>query len=136
MRLRTHFEDRAAALEGRATLEAVEQDGAVTMRLRPHASGAVGVVLYLLPDTVGTVALDDPACAPAELGGDLVADLRAIDHFVAVAVEGRATAFHLGRGGCVEEVTSAGSISRSWHNALPWPGWRRRAERVEYRPYA
>lgn len=82
----------------------------------------------------GTVALDDPACVPAELDGDPVADAKAVDYFISVAVDGRATAFHLGRGGCVE-IQEGDKTSRTWHNALPWPGWRRRAERVVYRPY-
>lgn len=115
-RLRAHFEDRSALVSDRATVEAVERDGAVTITLRPHASGAVGVVLYLNGGECGTIALDDPACAPAELGDDHVADIQAIDYFVDVAVEGRATAF--------------------WNNAWPWPGWRRRARRADYEPYA
>jgi hypothetical protein len=72
--------------------------GAVTIRLRPHAPKAVAVVLYLYADQLGTVALDDTACVPAELGEDPVADTKAVDHFISVAVEGRATAFHFGRG--------------------------------------
>jgi hypothetical protein len=107
----------------------------VPIRVRPHASKAVGVVLYLYADQHGTVALDDPACVPAELGDDPVADIKAVDHFLSAAVEGRATAFHLRRGGCVE-VRDGGKCSRSWHNAWPWPGWKRRAERVEYEPYS
>jgi hypothetical protein len=133
--VRAHFEDRAASLSDRAVIEAVENDGVVTIRLRPRTPNAVGVVLYLYAEKHGTVALDDPACVPAELGDDPVADSKAVDHFVSVAVEGRATAFHVGRGGCVE-VREGGKTFRSWRNAWPWPGWRRRAERVDYEPYS
>lgn len=133
--LRIHFEDRAASLSDRAAVDSVEEDGAVTVRLRPRTPTAVGVVLYLSEDEVGTVALDDPACVPAELGDDPVADSKAVDYFISVAVEGRATAFHLGRGGCVE-IREGDRTSRSWHHAWGWPGWRRRAERVAYEPYS
>ena len=132
--VRTHFEERVASLSDRAVLDCVEKDGAVTVRLCPNVSTAVGVVLYLYAEKHGTVALDDPACAPAELGDDPDADRKAVDHFIDVAVEGRATAFHLGRGGCVE-FREGNTTSRGWHNAWPWPGWRRRAERVGYGPY-
>ena len=133
--LRAHFQDRSASLSDRATVETVEQARAVTVTLRPHTPTAAGVVLYLYDDEVGTGARDDRACVPAELGNDPVADAKAVDHFISLAVEGRATAFHLGRGGCVE-IREDGNTSRSWHNAWPWPGWRRRAERVEYEPYS
>jgi len=133
--VRTHFEERAATIADRATVDRVEKDGAVTIRLRPQAAEAVGVVLYLNAFEVGTVALDDPACVPAELGHDPVADAKTVDYFISVAVEGRATAFHLGRGGCVEVREGAKTV-RSWHNAWPWPGWRRRAKRVGYEPYS
>lgn len=132
---RTHFEDRAASLLDHATVDAVARDGAVTVRLRPLKPTAVGVVLYVYADAVGTVALDDPACVPAELDNHPDTDSAAIDYFIDVAVEGRATAFHLGRGGCVE-IQEGDETFRSWRNALPWPGWRRRAERVEYEPFA
>ena len=134
-RVRTHFEDRAASLSDRATIETVEQDGAVTVTLHPRNPTAVGVVLYLYDDEVGRVALNDPACAPAELGDDPAADSNAVDYFINLAVEGRATAFHLGRGGCVE-VRDGEKASRSWHNAWSWPGWRRRARRIGYEPYS
>lgn len=133
--VRAYFEDRAAALSDRATLESVDHQGAVTVRLRPHVPTAVGVVLYLYAENCGTVALDDPACVPAELGDDSVVDHRAIDYFIDIAVEGRATAFHMGRGGCVE-VREGDMASRSWYNAWPWPGWRRRAKWVAYEPYS
>ena len=133
--VRAHFEERAATLSDRATVDLVEKDGAVTIRLRPQAANAVGVVLYLNAFQVGTVALDDPACVPAELGDDPVADAKAVDDFISMAVEGRATAYHLGRGGCIE-VRDDGKSSRSWKNAWPWPGWKRRADRVEYEPYS
>ena len=133
--VRAHFEERAATLSDRATVDCVERDGATTIRLRPHTPKAVGVILYLHADQVGTVALDDPACGPAELGDDPIADTRAIDYFISAAVEGRATAFHLGRGGCIE-IRDADSTSRSWHHAWPLPGWKRRAERVGYEPYS
>lgn len=133
--VRAYFEERAATLSDRATVDRIEKDGAVTIRLRPQAAQAVGVVLYLNASQVGTVALDDPACVPAELGDDPVADAEAVDHFISMAVEGRATAYHLGRGGCIE-VRKDGRSSQNWHNAWPWPGWRRRADRVEYEPYS
>ncbi|GAC1379869.1 MAG: hypothetical protein NVSMB48_04600 [Marmoricola sp.] len=133
--VRAHFEDRAASLSDQASLESFEKDGAVTLRLRPHAPKAAGVVLYLNAFGTGSVALDDSACAPAELGDNPVADAKAVDHFIAVAVDGRATAFRLGRGGCVE-VRDGDRTSRIWHNAIAWPGWRRWAERVEYEPYS
>ncbi|GAA1475650.1 hypothetical protein GCM10009623_00960 [Nocardioides aestuarii] len=133
--LRTHFEGSAVELADHAALEVSEQEGATMLTLRPRTPTAVAVVLHLLDDKVGTVALDDPACVPAELGNDPVADLESIDYFVSVAVQGRATAFHLGRGGCVE-IQDGEDTSRSWRNAWPWPGWRRRAERIEYEPYS
>ena len=132
---RDHCERRAAALSDRCTVAVAERDGAVTVRLRPTAAAAAGVVLHLVGETHGTVALDDRACVPAELGDDPVANQSAIDYFIDVAVEGRATSPHLGRGGCVEVRDGHGRSSRSWHNAWPWPGWRTQAERVEYVPY-
>jgi hypothetical protein len=132
--LQAHFEARAAALADCAMLEVEERDGATTLTLRPNVPNAVGVVLYLYMGAVGTVQLDDPASVPAELGENAVRDVQAIDNVIDVAIEGRATAFRLGRGGCVEEEHGGGS-SRSWKNAWPWPGWRRRAERVDYLPY-
>lgn len=90
--------------------------------------------MYLESGGLGTVSLDDAASAPAELGEDLTLDLRAIDSFVDIAVEGRATAFHLGRGGCIE-VRGSKREPRTWMHAWPWPGWRRRAERIDYVPY-
>jgi hypothetical protein len=131
---RSHFEDRAAGLSDWATLERAEEQGALTLRLRPQNPNAVGVVLYLGVGGYGTVKLDDPASVPAELGDDVDQDIQAIDSVIDVAVEGRATAFHIGRGGCIEEQRGEVS-SRSWKNAWPWPGWRRRAEKVDYLPY-
>lgn len=87
--VRTHFEDRSASLSDRATVEIVEENRAVTVTLRPRTPTAVGVVLYLHDDTVGTVALDDPACVPAELGDDPVADAKAVDYLINLAVDGR-----------------------------------------------
>lgn len=136
MSLREHFETRAEELAGLANLEVSrEQAGAVWLTLTPRSSDAVGVVLYLLDDRVGTVALDDRASVPAELGDDDDADRSAIDQTIALAVRGAATAFHLGRGGCIEERDDAGRVTRTWRNASPWPGWRRRAMRIEYAPY-
>ena len=132
--LRTHFERRAAAVSDCATADVVGADDALTCWLRPHNPNAVGVVLYVAFGRYGTVALDDPACAPAELGDDAEADEQAIDYLIDVAVEGRATAFHIGSGGCVE-VRPEDTVSRTWLNAWPLPGWRRRAERVDYMPY-
>jgi hypothetical protein len=100
--VRSHFESRAASLKEFASVDAVETADAVAVRLRPRNPLAVGVVLYVLADEVGTVALDDPACVPAELVGGTAAGIEWVDYFIDVAVEGRATAFHLGRGGCVE----------------------------------
>ena len=133
--LRAYFEDRAASLADRASVDVVEKAEAVTIRLRPHASTAVGVILHLSAFGHGTVALDDPACAPAELGQDPSDDFESIDYFIRVAVEGRATPFHLGQGGCVE-IREGEAISRTWKNALPWPGWRRRAAQVEFGSYS
>ena len=133
--LRAHFEARAAALTDCATLEVKEDDWAAWLTLRPRNPGAVGVVLYLnLIVGDGTVTFDDPASGPAELGDAMEEDVRAIDDFIDVAVEGRATAFHIGRGGCIEERDSMGA-SRTWVSALPWPGWRWRAKRIDYLPY-
>jgi hypothetical protein len=132
--LRSHFEKRAARLRDCAALEVSEGERATTHRLRPHNPSAVGVVMYLGSGDLGTVSLDDPASVPAELGEDVTLDLRAIDSFIDIAVEGRATAFHLGRGGCVE-VRGSNHEPRTWMHAWPWPGWRRRAERVDYVPY-
>jgi len=132
--LRAHFEARAAALTDCATLEVTERDGATTLTLRPRNSGAVGVVLYLSTGEIGTVTFDDPASAPAELGDVIDEDVRAIDNFIDVAVEGRSTAFHLGRGGCVEVRDSMGA-SRTWNHGWPWPGWKWRAQRIDYLSY-
>lgn len=132
--LAARFEEHAARLVDCASLEVSEQDGAVTYRLRPRNTDAAGVILYIGPWGGGTVRLDDPACGPDEIGEDLDVDLQSIDFFVKVAVDGRATAFHLGRGGCVE-VRDGDRTSRTWCNAFAWPGWRRRAERVDFRPY-
>jgi hypothetical protein len=131
--LSSHFEQRAARLRDCATLEVSEGELATTHRLVPHTPGAVGVVMYLACGGIGTVSLDDPASVPAELGEEVTLDLRAIDSFIDDAVEGRATAFHLGRGGCIEVRGS--NEPRTWMNASPWPGWRRRAERIDYLPY-
>ncbi len=133
--LRSRFEGHAAALSDRTSLDVSEKDGATTLRLRPDNFGSASVVLYLYAERHGTVALDDPAGVPAELGDDSTVDLEAIDYMVSVAREGRATAFRLGRGGCMD-IRDGQQTSRSWHNAWPWPGWRRRAERVEYEPYS
>lgn len=132
--LRTHFEERAARLSDCATVQSKEESGATTFRLTPDRADAVGVVMYLGPGDYGTVQLDDQAAVPAELGEDVELDVKAIDHIIDTAVEGRATAFHIGRGGCVEEWNGDTSY-RSWRNALPWPGWRRRAQRFDYLPY-
>jgi len=132
--LRTHFEERVAHLSDCATVQFTEESGATTFRLTPHRAEAVGVVLCLGPGDDGTVQLDDQAAVPTELGEDAELDVKAIDHIIDTAVEGRATAFHIGRGGCVEE-RSGGTSYRSWRNALPWPGWRRRAQRFDYLPY-
>jgi hypothetical protein len=90
--------------------------------------------MYLGLGDVGAVRLDDPASASAGLGEDVSLDLRAIEDFIDVAVEGRATAFHVGRGGCVE-VRDGGRQFRTWHNAWPLPGWRRRAATIDFLPY-
>lgn len=132
--LRTHFEERAARLSDCATVQSSEESGATTVRLTPNCADAVGVVLYLGPGCHGTVRLDDQAAVPAELGEDAELDVETINHILDTAVEGRATAFHIGGGGCVEEW-SGGTTYRSWRNAVPWPGWRRRAHRLDYLPY-
>ena len=127
------FEEHAARLVDCASLEVSEQDGAVTYRLRPRNTDAAGVVLYIDPWGGGTVAIDDPACGPDEIGEDLDVGLQSIDFFVKVAVDGRATAFHLGRGGCVE-VHDGDRTSRTWCT----PRMARLAatrQRVDFRPY-
>jgi hypothetical protein len=131
---RSYFEQQANALADCAVLDVVKSDGATRCFLRPLRMGAASVVLYLGVGDQGTVGLDDQACAPAELGGNIDEDMRAIDQTLRLAVEGRALAFHLGRGGCVEEINGL-STTRTWCNAWPWPGWRRRAERVTYLSY-
>ena len=134
-RLIRHFEERAAELALCASLEVIrEEHGATTHILRPHAPRAVGVVMWLGNGVTGTVRLDDPASGPAELGDDEDMDVRAIDYFIDVAREGRVVAFDVGRGGCLEVVGPDGTM-RTWMNAVPWPGWRRRAVRVAYPPY-
>ncbi len=82
----------------------------MTLRLTPNQTDAVGVVLYVGPGGHGTVRLDDQAAVPAVLGEDAELDVEAIDH-----------------------VTD--TSHRSWRNALPWPGWRRRAHRFDDLPY-
>lgn len=140
--LRAHFEQRAAALVDCATVESEDLAGdGVILRLRPHRPGSAVVVLYLLMPTpendaaVGTVGLEDQACAHAELGEDPVSDRHAIDDAVDLAVEGRVTGFHSKRGGCLEERHRDGTVTRSWRNAVGIPGWRRRWARVDYEPY-
>lgn len=138
-RLLTHFLDRASGLVDCASVE-VDQNpgGGVFVRLHPHNSRSAGVVLYLssTESDVGTVCLDDQASVPAELGEDEEVDQRAIDACIEVAVEGWATAYHRRRGGgCVEERDTSGRATRSYMEALPLPGWRRRWTRVEYEPY-
>lgn len=115
--LRTHFEERAARLSDCATVQSSEESGATTVRLTPNRADAVGVVLHLGPGGHGTVRLDDQAAVPAKLGEDAELDAKAIDHVIDTAVERRATAFHIGRGGCVEEW-SGGTSYRSWRNAV------------------
>jgi len=99
---RAYFEKKASALSRLSTVEVVEQDDSVTIKIRPNSATAVGVVLHLSCGPFGIVQLDDSACAPAELGDDPLVDRSAIDYFIDAAVEGRAVAFHLGNGGCVE----------------------------------
>lgn len=132
--LRAHFEERVASLSDCAEVRCAVKDGATFLRLEPHSPQAARVVLYLIPGDHGTVGLDDPAAVPVELGEDVRLDMKAIDHVIDTAVEGRATAFHIGRGGCLEERIGD-TVCRSWVGALPWPGWRRRARRLDYRPY-
>lgn len=132
--LRGYFEERAAGLSDCAVLHVTDVDGSATCRLVPHKPGSVGVVLYVGHGGVGTVRLDDAASAPAELGESASQDRKAVEHVLDIAVDGRATAYHLGRGGCVEERDGS-RVSRTWHNAWPWPGWRRRATRIDYLPY-
>ncbi|WP_257423965.1 DUF6086 family protein [Nocardioides carbamazepini] len=131
---RERFLAHACSLSNQATLEVTEHDRATTMRLRPSNVRSVGVVLHLGAGDHGTVALDDPACVPIELGTDSSADVEAIDYFVSVARDGRATAFRAGRGGSTE-IRGGQQTSRSWRNTWPWPGWKRRADRVDYEPY-
>jgi hypothetical protein len=132
--LRDYFEERAAGLSDCAVLEVTEEDGSSTCRLLPNNPGSVGVVLYLGHFGDGTVRLDDPASVPAELGEDASRDREAIERTLDVAVSGSATAYRLGRGGCVE-LRDGTDISRTWHNVWPLPGWRRRATRIDYLPY-
>jgi hypothetical protein len=68
------------------------------------------------------------------LGDDVHADAHTIDSFIDAAVEGRVTAYHLGKGGAIEERTGD-IVDRTWLNAVPLPGWRRRATAHAYRPY-
>ncbi|NPD05589.1 hypothetical protein HN031_12925 [Nocardioides sp. zg-1308] len=131
---RLHFEEYAARLSDCATLQTSEDHGATFLRIVPRRPDAVGVVLYLGNGYHGTVQLDDQAAVPAELSEDVALAVQSIDEVIRLAVEGRATAFHLGRGGCLEE-RNAGATTRSWRNAWPWPGWRRRAHRVDFLPY-
>ncbi len=132
--LRSYSEERAAQLPDCAVLEVTDEDGSSTCRLQPNNPGSVGVVLYLGIGGTGTVRLDDPASAPAVLGEDASRDRPAVEHTLDIAVAGRATAYHLGRGGCVEERDGT-AVSRTWHNVWPLPGWRRRATRIDYLPY-
>ena len=127
--VRAHLK-RAATLSDRATVDCVEGDGATTIRLRPHTPKAVGVILYLHADQVGTVALDDPACGPAELGDDPIADTRAIDDFISAAVPGRATAFHLGRGGASRSGTPTVPHEVASRLAVAWLETTRREGRI------
>ena len=132
--LKAYFDERAGELWDCATTGGTIDFDATTTMLRPHNRSSVGVVLYLGPGNTGTVRLTDPASAPAELGEDEAEDLRAIEDFLDIAVNGHATALRVGRGGCIE-THNGGRTTRTWQNAWPWPGWRRRAQRIEYRPY-
>lgn len=67
MSLRKHFETPAAELADLATSTACVDAGAARLTLTPRTPNAAGVVLYLLNDSVGTVALDDHASVPVEL---------------------------------------------------------------------
>jgi hypothetical protein len=131
-----YFEGRASELADLATLEVSEQHGAVTLRLRPRSADAVGVALYLLDDVVGTVAFTDQASVrlnSATMQTPTVSPLTTSStwqslvellHSIWVAVVAS------------RERATDGRISHTWNNAWPWPGWRRRATRVDYAPYA
>lgn len=137
--LRDHFRHRAAGVADFATVESEDLGGGgVRLRLRPRNPSSAAVILEVLRDddvVLGVVRLDDQASVPVELGDDLVSDRRAIDDLVDLAVDGRATSFHSKRGGCLEERHPDGTVTRSWNNAVPTPGWRRRWLRVDYVPY-
>lgn len=139
--LRAHFERRATELADVSTLDVVEDENAVRLRLVPNRPDAVGVLLYFVKGVnahnaqSGTVSFDDQASAPAELGEDFDEDIRAIDAFIAEAREGRVTAFHIGHGGCTEVRDDNGRVFRSWMNCLPFPGRRHRGMRIDYMPY-
>ena len=76
------------------------------------------------------------ANGPAEFSGVWSEDVRSIDSTIDDAVEGRVTEYRYKRGGGCIEVEHDGKVTRSWTNALPLPGWRRRSqETVKYAPY-
>jgi len=92
--------------------------------------------MYLVAESFGTVAFDDRASVPAELGEDYETDRSTIDQSIDDAVEGRLIAFRTRRGGAIEVVGRDGRISTTYMNyVLPLPGWRKRLERVDYQPY-
>jgi hypothetical protein len=128
--LQTPFEERATSLSDGSSVEIAGDHCAITSRLRPQVGSAVDIVLSVTASGRGTVSLDDPASVPAELGDDPESDVQAVDHCIDVAVEGLATAFHLGRGGCIEERTDD-QVTRTWHNPVSAPGWKQRAERID-----
>lgn len=132
---RAYFERRAKEMASVATLQCTEDTFATTLKLAPHRPGAVGVVLYLFDDAIGTVSFDDQASSPAELGSDDKADILAINRFIEDAREGYVTAFHIGRGGCLDVTRPGKRTDRTWNNCIPLPGWRHRAKRVDYRSY-
>ncbi|WP_175338791.1 hypothetical protein [Leifsonia sp. C5G2] len=132
--LRQHFEERVKALDGTAKLETEGSPEAYEGRSVPIGPGCVGVVLYLPSYGGGTVSLDDQAFPEVELTGDPTADIAEIDEVLDIAIAGRATTFRFGSGGCTE-ITGPRGVQRRWLNALPWPGWRRRAVTTHYLPY-
>jgi hypothetical protein len=132
---REYFEERAEALSSFASFECIEDTFATTLKLVPHRRGAVGVVLHLFGNGIGTFSFDDQASAPAELGSDDKADILAINRFIEDAREGYVTAFHIGRGGCIEVTRPGERTDRTWKDCVPLPGWRHRAQPFEYGSY-
>lgn len=136
--VRAAFEARAAAMADCADLQIEHRDGYVSLTLAPRAEGAVPVLLHLTPGGEPFWAgFDEPVDPGIEFDDDASTHIDDIDFLIDVAVEGRVTAYR-GPGRGIVEVRTDQGVHRSHYYRgfqLPKPGWKKRAEVIEYRPY-